>query len=84
MPAFDDGPVSDRISEDEIEDFFRSVDRARFPDTEDKARPWLDMDLGWTEDWEPYRWTVRAAGKAAKPIYVTVAWFYANVTGGHW
>ncbi|KAL2671552.1 hypothetical protein Neosp_014142 [[Neocosmospora] mangrovei] len=66
---------------DEHDDFFETVDRSNFPNTEDKARPWQDLDLGWTENWEPYRWTIRAAGKACQPIYVTVAHFFSNMTG---
>ncbi|RSL51273.1 hypothetical protein CEP54_011481 [Fusarium duplospermum] len=69
---------------DKHDDFFGAVDRSNFPNTEEKARPWLDLDLGWTSEWEPCRWTVRSAGKACEPIFVTVAHFYSNMTSGTW
>jgi hypothetical protein len=64
----------------DLDEIFRSVDRSNFPkdDGMNKARPWEQLDLGEHQIAAPYRWSIRAAGKACDPIFVEVSQFHAS------
>ena len=73
--------LNTRLSEDS-DDVFASVDRTNYPDDVAKAHPWRDLDINFTEEWEPARWNI--AGRAYKAIVVTIGEYFTFMSGSTW